>query len=118
LSGGLTEYESEVLASSLSNFITKDIVVIASVDFSHYLTSAQAKEKDIITFQILKEFDYKRLYLLNNDYLDSPPSIGVLLMIMQKLETTKMDLLFHTNSGELQNDEYIQTTSYFSITYR
>lgn len=117
LSGGLTKDESEVLASNLSDVITKDVVVIAPVDFSHYLTSAQAREKDETMIQVLKEFNYRRLYLLNNDYLDSPPSIGVLLMIMQKLGTTKMDLLSHTNSGELQNDEYIQTTSYFSITY-
>lgn len=117
LSGGLTKDESQVLANSLSNFITKDAVVIAPVDFSHYLTSAQAKEKDEVTLQLLKEFNYRRLYLLNNDHLDSPPSIGVLLMIMQKLEATKVDVLFHTNSGELQNDEYLQTTSYFSITY-
>lgn len=117
LSGGLTKDESEVLSNSLSNLITKDVIVIASVDFSHYLTSTQAKERDETTLQVLKESNYRELYLLNNDYLDSPSSIGVLLMIMQRLGTTKMDLLFHTNSGELQNDEYLQTTSYFSIIY-
>ena len=38
-------------------------------------------------------------------------------MVMHSLGATKMDILNHTNSGELQNDNYIETTSYFSITY-
>lgn len=117
LSGGLTKDESEVLANRLSTFVTKDVIVVASVDFSHYLTSGQAKEKDETTFQVIRNFDYRRLYLLNNDYFDSPSSVGIFLMMMQKLGTTKMDLLYHVNSGELQKDEYIQTTSYFSIAY-
>lgn len=117
LSGGFTKDESEVLANSLSNFMTKEVIVIAPVDFSHYLTSSQAKEKDEATLQVIKDFNYRRLYLFDNDYLDSPPSIGTFLMIMQKIGITKMDVLYHTNSGELQNNEYIQTTSYFSVVY-
>ncbi len=117
LSGGLTKDDSEILANKISSFITKDVIVIAPVDFSHYLTNSQAKEKDETTLQILKEFNYKKLYLLNNDYLDSPPSIGVLLMIMQKLKTTQMDLLYHSNSGEIQKDNFIQTTSYFEVAF-
>lgn len=117
ISGGLTQDDSELLANKLSSFITKDVIIVAPVDFSHYLTNSQAKEKDETTLQVLKEFNYRKLYLLNNDYLDSPPSIGVLLMVMQKLGTTDMDLIYHSNSGELQKDNFIQTTSYFEVAY-
>lgn len=117
LSGRMTEEETHTLASNLKVQRDKDTVVIAAVDFSHYLTNQQAQEKDKVTLEVMKNFDYRQLFSLNNDYLDSPPSIAALLMLMQMLGTTKMDLIHHTNSGELQKDNYIETTSYFSIAY-
>ena len=97
--------------------MNKETVLVAPVDFSHYLRNKEAQEKDNITLEVLKNYDYRQLFALNNNYIDSPPSIAVLLMVMQKLGTTQMDVLYHTNSGELQKDDYIETTSYFSITY-
>lgn len=117
LSGTMTQKECRILADSLSKMVSKDVVLVAPVDFSHYLTSKQAKEKDKVTYQTLLDFNYQRLFLMDNNYLDSPPSIGTLLMIMQTLGKTKMDLLFHTNSGELQKNEYIPTTSYFAAAF-
>lgn len=117
LSGHMTQEETRILASNLKKRMDKDTVIIAAVDFSHYLTNQQAQEKDKVTLEVMKNFDYRQLFSLNNDYLDSPPSIATLLMMMQMLGTTKMQLLHHTNSGELQKDDYIETTSYFSIAY-
>lgn len=117
ISGLTTQKEVETLASNLKDFMNKDTVLVVPIDFSHYLTSEQAKEKDNVTLEVIKNYDYRQLFTLNNDYVDSPPSLAVLLMVMQKLDTTKMDILYHTNSGELQKDDYIETTSYFSIAY-
>lgn len=117
LSSYISQQEADILASNLKGHIDKDTVVIAAVDFSHYLTNQQAQNKDKVSLEVIKNFDYRQLFSLNNDYLDSPPSIATLLMIMQKLGTTKMELLHHTNSGELQKNNYIETTSYFSIAY-
>lgn len=117
LSGRMTKEDSTILADNLAEFIKDGVVIIAPVDFSHYLTNKQAQEKDKLTLQVMKDFDYRQLFSMNNDYLDSPPSIGTLLMVMQKLGTTHMDLLYHSNSGEIQKNDYIQTTSYFSITF-
>ncbi len=117
VSRSLSKEESEILATKLSSLFNDNTVVVASVDFSHYLSSTEARDKDEITLQILKEFDYQRLYLLDNDYLDSPASVGILLMTMQKLGSTNMEILFHTNSGEILNNKFIPTTSYFEIVY-
>lgn len=117
LSGKMTQNESELLADGLSSILTKETVLVASVDFSHYLLSKEAQKKDETTIQAIKNFNYKQLYLFNNDYLDSPPSIGTLLGAMQKLKTTGSEVLYHTNSGDLQKNEFIQTTSYFSLAY-
>lgn len=117
LSGRLNKEESEIIANNLKSIWVEGIVFIASVDFSHYLTNKQAQEKDRVTFEVIKNSDYRQLYGLNNDYLDSPPSIGVLLMVMQKIGKTKIDLLYNTNSGELQSNDFVETTSYFSLTF-
>lgn len=117
ISNHTTEEEAELLAENLINYMDKDTVLVAPVDFSHYLTNEQAGEKDKLTLGVIKNHDYRQLFTLNNDYLDSPSSVAVLLMVMQRLGKIKMDILHHTNSGELQKDNYIETTSYFSIVY-
>jgi MEMO1 family protein len=96
----------------------KDTLILDSVDFSHYLTAAQAERNDKKTLDIMQRFDYPSLFTLNNDYVDSPPSIGVFLMAMQALGATDSTMLYNTNSGFLEGNDYIQTTSYFSIMYR
>jgi AmmeMemoRadiSam system protein B len=117
LSGYMNEENTMTLANNLIKFIDNETVIIAAVDFSHYLTNNEAKEKDKITLNLIKQFYYGKLFTLNNDYLDSAPSVAVLLMMMQKNNTERMELLHHTNSGELQKNNSIETTSYFSIAF-
>ena len=117
LSARMTQDETRTLANDLKNRFGYKTVVVAAVDFSHYLTSPVAKEKDELTWQAMKNFDYRQLFTLNSDYLDSSPSIATLLMVMQKRSATNLDLLYHTNSGELLKDSSISTTSYFSIAF-
>lgn len=117
LSGSMSEKESEVLATMLKDFVKENVVVVAPVDFSHYLTNQEAKEKDKTTLEVMKNFDYRQLFLMNNDYVDSPPSIGTILMLMHNVGTTHMDILYHSNSGEIQKNDSVSTTSYFSIAF-
>jgi len=118
LSSRITKEEVGVLANELANYL-KDVstVIIAPVDFSHNLTNNKAQERDKITLKIMKDFDYRQLFTLDNRYLDSPASVATLLMVMDKLSATKFDILAHTNSGELQKNDSIETTSYFSIAF-
>lgn len=109
--------ESEKLAETLSNNMDNKTIIIASVDFSHYLNNAQAKKNDEVTIDIINKRDYQELYKLNSDYLDSPPSIGILLMIMQKLNVKNSEIFYHSNSGELLKENNKPVTSYFGITY-
>ena len=114
LSGKMTQKETENLASILS---TLDLPIVASVDFSHYLISAEAQQKDSETLKILEAFNIRQLFSLNSDYLDSPPSIAALLYAMQKVGKTNHKILQNTNSGILTNNHTSPTTSYFSIIY-
>lgn len=115
LSSRMTEDDTRKLANRLAGLTTKETIIIASVDFSHYLNSSEAEEKDALTIQAIKDNNLKELFLFNSDHLDSPPAIATLLIAMQKGKTTTMEILNHTNSGKLQYNDSIETTSYFSI---
>lgn len=117
LSGKMTQDDADALANYLKSIIKSDVVVVAPVDFSHYLTNQQAQEKNKVTLKAMEDFDYRQIFSFTNDYLDSPPSIATLLMVMQKMGITHTDLLNNTNSGLLQNNDFVQTTSYFEIAY-
>lgn len=114
LSGKMTQDETENLASILSKL---DYPIVASVDFSHYLRSADAQQKDSETIKIMEALNIKQLFSLNSDYLDSPPSIATLLYAMQRIGKTDHKILQNTNSGFLTNDHTSPTTSYFSVIY-
>lgn len=117
VSATTTQKEVEILANNLAEIVNEKRVVLASVDFSHYLKMEEAQKNDLKTLEIIKNFEYPKLFSLGNDYLDSPASVATLLVIMQKIGKTQLEVLYHTNSGELLRDPFVQTTSYFSIAF-
>jgi AmmeMemoRadiSam system protein B len=109
--------KSEKLALGLKNQVDDHTVVLASVDFSHYLPSYITPQKDVVTKQALENFDYETISKLNNDYLDSPPSIIALLKTMENLPATHMAMVSNTNSGVLLHQEVQSSTSYFTYIF-
>jgi AmmeMemoRadiSam system protein B len=110
--------KSEKLALGLKNLVDDHTIVLASVDFSHYLPSYVAPQKDVVTKQALEKFDYETISKLNNDYLDSPPSIIALLKTMENLPATHMTMVSNTNSGVLLHQEVQSSTSYFTYIFK
>jgi hypothetical protein len=106
------------LARFLAPLLGPDVVLIASVDFSHYLTRREAEANDELTMQAIASFDLDALWRMGPDYLDSPASLGLLMLTMQELGATGPETAAHTNSGELIGSGLIETTSYFTFKYR
>jgi len=118
LSRFMSADEMEALASSLQSLITENMIVVSSVDFSHYLSADQAAENDELTLKIIKDFDYGQMLRLQSDFLDSPAAIVILQMVMQKSGAEESEVVWHENSAEfLQQGPGAQTTSYFSIVF-
>jgi hypothetical protein len=117
LSGFLKVEETQVLAELISKLIDDKTVIICAVDFSHYLSSKKAESNDIVTLKLMDKLDFKSISKLNNDYVDSPPSIIFFLQTLKLLGFNNREVYYHTNSGELINDNTVETTSYFSIGY-
>lgn len=98
--------------------IKEKTVIISSVDFSHYLTRSQAQLKDEEIKIHMQNFDYATLFTLGNDYLDSPASLAAAFRQAEKHGIRKFTVLDNTNSGIIMQNDYIETTSYFTLLFR
>lgn len=89
--------------------------LVLSVDFSHYLSQNKAEKKDRETLDIIRNFNYQKLFKLNNDNLDSPSSIAAFLLAVQKISNGKIEVIDHSNSADILGGTIVKTTSYFSL---
>ena len=111
------EMEMSLLIDGIGSLLSDEkTIIIASVDFSHYLDSNKAQKNDKITQQKIENSDYNALLRMNNDYLDSPKSLVALLTLMDR-DKRKYKILNNTNSGQLFNENSTLVTSYFTIIY-
>lgn len=113
----ITLGEAGALGDKLAGLVSDDTIVLASVDFSHYLQGDEAEKKDQETIFALKAWNLGRIFTMNDDYLDSPASIGVLFNTMNKLGMNNFTILNHTNSGVLLGNKNIATTSYITLLF-
>ncbi|MCG1013387.1 AmmeMemoRadiSam system protein B [Tepidanaerobacter sp. GT38] len=114
----VSKKEAEQIANCLSSFVDRGTAVIASVDFSHYLTRQEAEQKDQETIKTMKDKDLDKLFSLGNDHLDSPASLVTLFLTMANQGITEFEILAHTNSGILMGNDLIETTSYMTLVFK
>lgn len=115
---GVTLAQMNQLAAHLAPLISADTLLIASVDFSHYQTRLTAEANDAETLQAILDFDLDRLLAMGPEHVDSPPSLGVLMLVMRQLGAAAPVVEANTNSGRLFGTDLAETTSYFTFSYR
>lgn len=103
-------YLHEILDSSKT-------LLIASIDFSHYLNAAQASANDKITLDSITKMDLAKISRFNNDNLDSPQTLIAFLTYISKSDSKQLNLLENKNSYDILPINYDYTTSYFTIIY-
>lgn len=93
---------------------TQHVLVIASVDFSHYLSPAEAERNDRASLQAMQQFDYDTLQWYNADHMDSDQAIIFLSEVVCPTRDCLYEVLYHGNAND-----YIpaatSTTSYFHL---
>jgi poly-gamma-glutamate synthesis protein (capsule biosynthesis protein) len=110
LKPGITSRQAEALAEKIFKISKiKKILVLASVDFSHYKDSLTAQENDKESIDAIKYFDFGKIYNLD---IDSPASIYTALKFSQ-LYGAEFSLLSNSNSAILASKPDLEaTTSY------
>ena len=58
-----------------------------------------------------------RIFQMGDDYLDSPPAIGVLFGAMAAQHSQKLRLIGHSNSSEILQQDLSETTSYLTLIF-
>jgi AmmeMemoRadiSam system protein B len=116
----LSENQSIERLTALGEQLTPDeeTLIIASVDFSHYLSLDQATKNDELSGSLITAWDYTGLYALDSDYLDSSSAIIVFLTAMQTGGATEQVTIGHSNSALIQGIGHESTTSYFTRVFR
>lgn len=103
-----TQDQVNVLSESLMSLLDEETVLIASVDFSHYLATDQAFPIDYISGQVVRNLDLESLSLIN---ADSGKSMEVFMKVMKEKRAFDVDSFSILNTNDLmQNSDY--TTGY------
>lgn len=116
----VTQRDLDYLLDTLDAVLPPGTIFLASVDFSHYLTSEQAQTNDQVTVQALQTLDAQKIMSFGqrfNDYVDSPPSIALLLTWAKRQHLQGVTILNNTNSGLLAHVPSASVTSYFEVVY-
>ncbi len=120
LHGNYSEADSKKLGEHLAGTVqdNPEIMVIASIDFSHYLDIDTANRMDEITLKAIESRDTKAIIRMGNDNIDSPPSILTLLSAMDVLGAEGPLVTGHSNSFIIAGGGAGYTTSYYTMIFR
>lgn len=120
LHGNYSLDDSRKLGEFISQAMKDDegISLIASIDFSHYLDTDAADRMDAITLNAIESRDTLSLIKMNNDNLDSPPSILTLLSAMDNICAAGPHVIGHDNSYGITGSSADYTTSYYTMLFR
>ncbi len=107
----------EKLVRGLQSISTSNTLIVASLDFSHYLSSDIAPLKDAQTKQYIAARDYKHIEGLSNDYIDSPWTLITFLKYLEASGVHEGKQLAHTNTGQIAGQTIESSTSFFTYIY-
>ena len=110
----------EIAKSICSSISGKNILVIASSDFTHYEPQEYAENVDKQAINAILEFNPKKLYDIiyrQNLTMCGPGPITVMLIVCEALRAKKAELLKYATSGDVSG-MYDQVVGYASIVIR
>lgn len=109
--GNSSDQDYNILAQAIINNIkTKNVLLIASSDLSHYFSYQEAKEMDSKTIDLI----------LNNkiDQIEDAcgrDAIKTIMLVMQELGVDQIKLLNYANSGDLEIGDKNRVVGYGAI---
>jgi len=114
LKSSVKEKRANDLANKLFELsMNKKILILASVDFSHYKSSLAAQQNDRDSIKIINNYNFDQIYDLD---IDSPSSIYTLLKF-SRLGNAEFQLLNNSNSAILADMPDIESTTSYVTGY-
>lgn len=109
---------SKRLGEKIGSLLGSDTLLIASIDFSHYLSSDIAPLKDEETLHLITTRDYDKIERTLTDHFDSAPSLMTFLRAVDVGGRSEGELVHHTNSGLFAGEPIQSSTSYMTFIFR
>jgi AmmeMemoRadiSam system protein B len=82
--------------------LKRDVIVIASSDFTHYEERSSAERKDKIAIEKILNLDSKGLYEAVEHYSISMCGYGTVMTMLESIEAKKATLLKYSTSGDIE----------------
>jgi len=95
-------------------------LLVASVDFSHYLTVAESERMDSETWRAVESFDYGEIMAYDDRHVDSPQALGTFMQVLEALDLDLVQLDHSSSALKLPHAEtnpifYEGLTTYFIL---
>ncbi len=111
----ISEKQITSLVETINSQVSPQTIIIASVDFSHYLPKSAAEFHDKKSMRVLLNFEKQNFKNIETDCWQC--LYGVRLFAkLQKKEKAKI-VAYKNSSNFLKNIEIDKTTSYFSVVF-
>ncbi|MDO9537699.1 MAG: AmmeMemoRadiSam system protein B [Thermoplasmata archaeon] len=94
----------------------RDAVIIASTDFSHYISPEAAKEKDMLAIDRILDLDTKGLYDTVRKNRITMCGFGPVIAMLEAVQGSEAELLKYANSGDVK--PMAEVVGYASIVVR
>lgn len=109
---------SKRLGEKIGSLLDEHTLLVASIDFSHYLSSDVAPLKDEETLDLIQKRDYDAIERIPTDHFDSGPSVMTFLHAVDFKGPSEGELVYHTNSGLFAGEPIRSSTSYMTFIFR
>lgn len=109
--------ETLLLAETIENAAKnseKKVLLLCSIDFSHFLSPEKAALNDIKTKEAILSKDYLQIHNFSNNFVDSPASLIIFLHYLESLGKSLI-IIDNTDSSYFLRQRMIETTTYFVL---
>lgn len=104
--------DAQNIVQNLNKILPQDALIIASIDFAHYLDASTTAAHDQITEQHINIRNYPYIDFLSSAYLDAPFALEVFLRWSDHSNFT-ITKVWHSQSHTILSDPLLPGTSYF-----
>jgi len=113
---GVTFSAAKLAIDTLCELSDPDTVIVASIDFSHGLSSREENLRRASMLECIRSYDAAGVLNMDATYVDAPVVLGTLLQLM-KDSGCSMELIAQANSTELLGREVPAATGYMTFVF-
>ncbi len=108
------------VAEWLGDNLPDDSLVIASLDFSHYLNESEAGRNDAAILKTIRDFDFASLPMPDGScaFVDSPSALRLIMKYAEVGDWRNTKVILHDNTADLlERTDLESTTGHFYIEF-